>query len=438
MAWYDNLLSEAGKEFGLGNKTGSFVRELLGFMTNEREGGITGFIDRFRRAGLSDIVDSWIGTGPNMPINTSQVESALGANFISTLSSKTGLGVATVLPALAGLLPKIINAITPNGMLPTNSGLLSQLSGFLDVPQAARTPLASTGRAVEETKSGMKPLWWALGLGALALLGWMILRPSPGNINPTLTLHNSDGKIVYTGLVRDEGTKRAIVDSLASRFGAGNISGEIRVDSNVKKAPWLGKLTDVFAMLRTPGTELAFNGDAVNVGGWMSAADRQAMLDKLKGYYPNFNVNWMGDRAGDAVRSATEKATAALAALGSGFSADKLVDAMNMSIINFSTGSAQIPSEQMDLIKRSANAIKMAPKSVKIEIAGYTDNEGDPDANQKLSEARANSVKVALVQEGVPENMLIARGYGEEKPIAPNDSEYGRFRNRRIEFGLVQ
>ena len=70
-------------------------------------------------------------------------------------------------------------------------------------------------------------------------------------------------------------------------------------------------------------------------------------------------------------------------------------------------------------------------------IGGYTDNVGDAKANLRLSRARANSVKVFLVKRGVNAKRLIARGYGETKPIAPNTTEAGRQKNRRIEFTVL-
>ena len=73
-----------------------------------------------------------------------------------------------------------------------------------------------------------------------------------------------------------------------------------------------------------------------------------------------------------------------------------------------------------------------------VEIAGYTDNTGDPAANVQLSQQRAEAVRAALVQAGVDPSILVAKGYGSANPVAGNDTLEGRFRNRRIEYRVVK
>ena len=75
--------------------------------------------------------------------------------------------------------------------------------------------------------------------------------------------------------------------------------------------------------------------------------------------------------------------------------------------------------------------------SIKIEIAGYTDNSGTDDHNKTLSEERANAVKDAIVKRGIKAKRISAAGYGANRPLAPNDSEQNKALNRRVEIRIV-
>jgi outer membrane protein OmpA-like peptidoglycan-associated protein len=74
--------------------------------------------------------------------------------------------------------------------------------------------------------------------------------------------------------------------------------------------------------------------------------------------------------------------------------------------------------------------------SVKLSIAGHTDNQGSDEYNQKLSEGRAASVKAYMVSKGIDESRLISEGFGESQPIADNKTAAGRQQNRRVELKL--
>ena len=77
--------------------------------------------------------------------------------------------------------------------------------------------------------------------------------------------------------------------------------------------------------------------------------------------------------------------------------------------------------------------MKDAPDLV-VEIQGHTDNTGDANADQVLSEQRATAVKTALTSAGIPANRLTAKGYGLTKPVADNATPEGRAKNRRVEL----
>ena len=76
--------------------------------------------------------------------------------------------------------------------------------------------------------------------------------------------------------------------------------------------------------------------------------------------------------------------------------------------------------------------LKSENKNVYLEIQGYTDSTGTPDYNDKLGEARAEAVRKYLNQQGIALNRMATISYGQEQPVAPNDTREGRAQNRRV------
>jgi len=100
--------------------------------------------------------------------------------------------------------------------------------------------------------------------------------------------------------------------------------------------------------------------------------------------------------------------------------------------ILFQTGSATIDPESNPRLDRVVEYMTHMA-SVRIQIAGHTDNVGDPRRNQQLSQARAEAVRAYLVSHGIDGSRVEAIGYGDARPAASNDTDAGRQQNRRIE-----
>jgi outer membrane protein OmpA-like peptidoglycan-associated protein len=73
----------------------------------------------------------------------------------------------------------------------------------------------------------------------------------------------------------------------------------------------------------------------------------------------------------------------------------------------------------------------------KLKLSGHTDNQGDAAKNLELSEKRSKAVKAYLVKKGVPADNIITEWFGQTQPIAPNDTEAGRQKNRRVEMKII-
>ncbi len=374
MSILDDIIRDAARRFDLGDKGAPLASALLGLIGDSRTGGIRGFVDRFRQAGLGGLVDSWLGRGPNVDLEPRQLEQVIGRDSIERVSASAGLAPAQAAPALAFLVPRFIDIITPDGIVPAAipAGMAGH-AGFGGTARPAGAGVAgAAGGHSEPTLSGirnepgsgagLRKLIPILALLLLGFLGWQLLG------------RNRNGIERQTGAITDSGYTTPAV------------------------AP------DPAATPTTPST-----GTDIDV------SDPRAAVD-----------------------AAMRRTTDALAALRPGFTAEQLVSALNLNIVNFGSGSAALPAESRAVLDRSAQAIRGAPAGTVLQVGGHTDNTGNAAANQRLSQQRADAVRRYLITQGVADASLTARGFGSANPVADNSTDAGRFRNRRIEFTVVQ
>lgn len=105
--------------------------------------------------------------------------------------------------------------------------------------------------------------------------------------------------------------------------------------------------------------------------------------------------------------------------------------------ISFATNSADLSETSFDELAQVI-ALLENNKNIKVELSAHTDDIGSNEYNIRLSEKRANSVMEYLILNNIPEHRLFAKGYGEEKPLAPNISDENRALNRRVELKIIE
>jgi OOP family OmpA-OmpF porin len=239
----------------------------------------------------------------------------------------------------------------------------------------------------------------------------------------TLRAHVAAGNLTLDGPVRNGGEKSAIESAAADRFGQPNVVSNLQVQSSAESAAWLAK-----AIAALPRKDSGYGPVDVT-------ATKQALT--VSGQVPTA-------AAGHALLAAVQSASGRTAVdkleiVGVGASGllQKRIDAaLAGRTIAFQTGSAAITKAGQQVLAALVAPLKAAG-SAKVVIGGHTDSVGTAANNLRLSKARANSVKVWLTKHGVNAKRLVAKGYGETKPIAPNVNEAGRRKNRRIEFTVL-
>ncbi len=106
--------------------------------------------------------------------------------------------------------------------------------------------------------------------------------------------------------------------------------------------------------------------------------------------------------------------------------------------IQFALDSSVILPQSFGLLTEVADTLIRHSELKHVEVEGHTDNSGTPDHNRVLSDERASAVRSWLVQHGVLADRLVARGYGQDKPLVPNVTAANRARNRRVQFIILE
>ena len=469
MALLSDIVKETAENFGLGNRAGALVAETVRLMFSPRQGGLQGFLNAFDKAGLSELTRSWRDvSSPVKPIDGKQLESAIGSSGISEAGKKLGMANARVRTAMAFAIPQLVRLICAQGVVPKD--IPSPIRAFMD-SDAAKV-IAPAGKPVPTSKPRKSRawLWWLLGtlllLGTALVTGLQILKnqdkikqyithprptasvdkpvqsiqePEPGKPVAKLTIRNDGGRFEYRGEVSDIGMKANITEQLLTFFGQARLDGNLTIDPQIAVPYWLSKLDRILPQLNVPGLDLRLEGNTVRVGGWLSDQDRESVMSSLKtALGPGFRYGFLGNEEAELALEAKARTLSALTALPTDYRGPDLANVLNRYVMLFPEGSAALPETAKEFVPRAAEMMKKMSQPVVFEIAGHTDNQGNAAANLKLSQDRAVAVKMALMQAGVPELMLQARGYGADRPVASNETALGRFKNRRIEFSVLQ
>lgn len=146
------------------------------------------------------------------------------------------------------------------------------------------------------------------------------------------------------------------------------------------------------------------------------------------------------DSDNDGVPDQNDRCPGTLAGLATdnrGCAATSEQSSVRLEGVTFELNSAELTADARQTLLRVVEALRGEP-NLRAEIAGHTDSSGADDYNLNLSQRRAESVQQFLVSQGIDRSRLEARGYGETRPVADNNTAAGRERNRRVEFNVLR
>lgn len=280
-------------------------------------------------------------------------------------------------------------------------------------------------------------------------------------VESSFRLEAKDGKYVVTGVVKDEATKKQIMDALNAQYGAANVNYDgLKVDASAKDfgPGWWANFQKLLPNLKDWKTGvLAFSGSAITEAVGVPAA----IMDQIKSMFTGWTFPSMSGStttAAETPRTLTEVSLPSgekLQAYPGGIE-DQLIkfiqsDAYktgtndtlkdkwyNFDDLNFVFGKTELVPESKRQLDNITAILKAFP-DVKIKIGGYTDKKGDDAANKKLSDERAKAVKAALEKAGVGAQVPEAEGYGEEFAKVPETgTDKERETDRRTAVRLLK
>ncbi len=197
---------------------------------------------------------------------------------------------------------------------------------------------------------------------------------------------------------------------------------------------------------RCPGTPAG-----VKAGGDGCAVDSDNdgvsdILDRCADTKPGAKVDASGCDLPAAPMTKNSGADKAAAAAAAGAAAAATADSLSMPTtagsslvlqgVTFESGSAKLKPSSLNVLDGIATQLKSS--GVKVEVGGHSDASGSAVINRALSQRRAESVLAYLAAKGVPSANMTAKGYGPDKPVAPNTSAEGKAKNRRVELQVIE
>lgn len=393
------------------------------------------------------------GTAPNNEIE-STLNSAIkpSLNAISDVAGNDQQSIVNYLRQHADTIRSYLPAWAVGLLAPLGVG-----AGLSSVPHSTSTapPLAAASEKTGKSR-GFLPIIALIILGLIIAWLWRscqhkeaVPAPEPSAASgveaaaapASLTLSTDDKGAVSQcqAGIGDQGFLATLQTNVKKVFST---TQDCNVDtSQTYAASFTDKdaLAGVLGALKgVPNASLEWVGDKITLKAGDAAA-LEALTAKVKALVPHTEVVAAAPvTAEQSVSNSLSASQTALTAIDpNNVDVNALVKALNLQIINFASGSSEIPADNKAILDQAVTLLNKV-SGVKLNVGGHTDSTGNAASNKALSQRRAQAVVDYLTSKGVDASKLVAQGHGSDQPVAENTTDEGRFKNRRIEFSVAQ
>ncbi|RRD57722.1 DUF937 domain-containing protein [Comamonadaceae bacterium OH2545_COT-014] len=395
---FDVLIREMAVRFGLGDKGLPLMQMLLAYMTQKETGGLPGFLEKFKAAGLGPIIQSWLGGGPSaQPVSNSQLETVLGGSggLLSQLTAQLDAPRDNITSAVGYVLPPLVGKLTPGGSMP--SALPPEVSSMAATGQALLAAPAAASSAQAAAGGGMmKWLPWVV-VAAAALFGLSYCGKNKGATTPSAPAAPvAEPPAVTAPASTSEPASMAPPASASSEITppVAPASAEATTTAPLAPASETAPLATSEAMPTSPAT----------TGGASEATSAAASAPVAVAA----GTDDANAPAGASVVTWTYNDTPALK-------------------VYFDTGKSEVPAQFATEAATLVEHLKTHPTAQAV-ISGFNDPTGNAALNAELSKNRAKAVQAALVAAGVAEDRTVL-----EKPADTTGNTISRAAARRVE-----
>lgn len=252
-----------------------------------------------------------------------------------------------------------------------------------------------------------------------------------GGIPEFVATLSPEGLLQLRGRVSDELSRTTAESFARARFGSNSIYVGARIDENLPRDWPMRVLTGLEALSNLSNGAVIVQPDMLRITGNTGNVEASSEISRLL-------LSKLGDAERFEIDVTYQEELDPVASIPTPEECEaEIQEILAERKINFEPGSDTPDSAARDVIDDIAEILKICG-DIRMEIGGHTDSQGREVMNQQLSQSRARAVLNALRERRVLTAGISAKGYGEEVPVADNDTEEGREANRRIEFRLIR